>query len=107
MLAAMSATNHPEPTNEALWLQPPPAGPGVLPVPGQQVVPLGGATVPTVATNPSRSGDKTSFTLAIVSLGVGIPLTGIAAGASGSLGLVISWAGIVGVNFVYAWSRRR
>lgn len=102
----MTATNHPEPTNEALWAQPTLANPGVSPLPGQQLAPLGAPAVPAVAASQARGGDKTSFVLAIISLGVGIPLTGIAAATSGSVGLVVCWIGIVGVNFVYAWSRR-
>jgi len=46
--------------------------------------------------------------LAIVSLGVGVPITGIAATTvePALLGVLISWAGIVGVN-VAAGLRRR
>jgi hypothetical protein len=39
-----------------------------------------------------------SFALAIVSLGTGIPITAIAAGTAGVQGIVVAWAGIVGVN---------
>jgi hypothetical protein len=44
------------------------------------------------------SGDGTSFVLAIVSLGTGIPITAIAADAGGVQGMIVAWAGIVGVN---------
>jgi hypothetical protein len=44
------------------------------------------------------SGDGTSFALAIVSLGTGIPITAIAADAGGVQGMIVAWAGIVGVN---------
>jgi hypothetical protein len=42
--------------------------------------------------------DGMSFALAIVSLGTGIPITAIAADAAGVAGIVVAWAGIVGVN---------
>jgi hypothetical protein len=41
------------------------------------------------------------------SIGIGIPLTGIAAGTAGLAGLVVCWLGIVLVNFAYVLSRRR
>ncbi|MCT9930310.1 hypothetical protein N5079_08740 [Planotetraspora sp. A-T 1434] len=44
--------------------------------------------------------------VALGSLGIGIPLTGIAAGNAGTTGLVLSWAGIIAVNLAYAISRR-
>jgi len=47
------------------------------------------------------------FVLAIVSTALGIPLTAIAAGTAGVAGLIVAWIGIVLVNTVYAWSRRR
>jgi hypothetical protein len=40
----------------------------------------------------------TSFVLALVSLGTGIPITAIAADAGGVQGMIVAWAGIVGVN---------
>ena len=45
--------------------------------------------------------------LAIVSLGTGIPITAIAGGTGGIAGILIAWAGIVGVNVAYALSERR
>lgn len=47
--------------------------------------------------------------LAIVSLGVGIPVTGISGTVvdPGLLGVGISWAGIVGLNAIFARSSRR
>jgi hypothetical protein len=42
--------------------------------------------------------DGSSFVLAIVSLGTGIPITAIAAGTAGVQGMIVAWAGIVGVN---------
>ena len=43
--------------------------------------------------------------LSIVSLGTGIPITAIAAEQGGVVGMLVAWAGIVGVNFSFA--RRR
>ena len=47
--------------------------------------------------------DHTPFILAIVSLGVGIPLTGIATQLHGNtlIGIVIIWLGLVLINIVY------
>ena len=43
--------------------------------------------------------------LSIVSLGTGIPITAIAAEQGGVVGMLVVWAGIVGVNF--SFSRRK
>jgi hypothetical protein len=51
--------------------------------------------------------DRTQFVLAIVSLGVGVPLTAIAAGINGLAGLLIAWVGIILVNLIYGWTHRR
>lgn len=47
--------------------------------------------------------------LAIVSLGVGIPIIGISGTVvdPGLLGVGVSWAGIVGINAIFARSHRR
>ena len=45
-----------------------------------------------------RRGRGTRFTLSVASLVMGIPLTAIASESAGITGLVVSWAGIVGVN---------
>jgi hypothetical protein len=49
------------------------------------------------------------FVLGIISLGVGVPITGISATVvdPGILGMVVSWAGIVGVNIAAAINSRR
>ncbi|MBA2530560.1 MAG: hypothetical protein H0V23_00390 [Nocardioidaceae bacterium] len=47
------------------------------------------------------------FVLGVVSLGTGIPISGIAAGTEGLAGLMVAWGGIVGVNAAYALSHRR
>jgi hypothetical protein len=46
------------------------------------------------------SGER--LALAIVSLGTGIPITAIAAEQGGVVGMLVVWAGIVGVNFSFA-----
>lgn len=47
------------------------------------------------------------FALGIVSLGTGIPITAIAGGVAETAGVVLAWAGIVGVNVAFAWGNRR
>lgn len=73
--------------------QPEPPAPAPLPRPPQP---------------PRSSTDHTSFVLAIISIGAGIPLTGIATQLQGSnlLGIVIIWAGLVLINVVYGMRRR-
>jgi len=48
------------------------------------------------------------FVLGIISIGAGIPITAIAATniTPGLLGVIVSWAGIVGVNAVFSLGRR-
>lgn len=43
--------------------------------------------------------------LAIVSLGTGVPITAIAAEQGGVVGILVAWAGIVGVNVANALKR--
>ena len=52
---------------------------------------------------------KQRFVLAIVSLGVGVPITAISAlnVDPGLLGVLVSWAGIVGVNVAAGINSRR
>ncbi|MFJ8044658.1 hypothetical protein ACIRBX_29555 [Kitasatospora sp. NPDC096147] len=45
--------------------------------------------------------------LPIVSLALGIPLSGVAGGTGGVWGLVVCWIGIVGVNMANALSSHR
>ncbi len=49
------------------------------------------------------------FALGIISLGTGVPITAIAATNvdPGLLGVVVAWAGIVGVNLAVNWRGRR
>jgi hypothetical protein len=55
-----------------------------------------------------RTAHRQSFVLGIISLGAGIPITGIAAGTDlGLLGLAVAWAGIVGVNLAHRFTGRR
>lgn len=54
-----------------------------------------------------QSSRSHRFVLGIVSVGAGIPVTGIVAGTHGGLiELAVAWAGIVGVNVAAAWRRR-
>ncbi len=57
----------------------------------------------------ARSAQTQRFALGIVSLGAGVPITAIAATnvTPGLLGVLVGWAGIVGVNVAYAWGSRR
>ncbi len=47
------------------------------------------------------------FVLGIVSLGAGIPITAISGGVADIPGMIIAWAGIVGVNVAAAIGARR
>lgn len=55
-----------------------------------------------------RSARTQRFVLGIISLGIGVPVTAISASnvEPGLLGVVASWAGIVGVNAVFALGNR-
>ena len=55
-----------------------------------------------------QSGRTRQFVLGIISLGVGVPITAIAATNTDPslLGVAVSWLGIVGVNVVHARSNR-
>ncbi len=55
----------------------------------------------------ARGNDGPALALAIVSLGVAIPLSAIAAHTAGITGLVVAWIGIVLVNLAYALGRLR
>ena len=49
------------------------------------------------------------FVLGIISLGVGVPITGISATVvePGLVGMVVAWAGIIGVNVAAAIGQRK
>jgi hypothetical protein len=104
----------PEPSNEELWAQPPTAAYQVpqpaqqvnLPVPQPSPQPPQQPGVVAALEQPGKQNHGV-LALAITSLGVGVPLTAIAVSEAGMGGLVVAWIGIVGVNAVYAWSRRR
>ncbi|MVA74761.1 hypothetical protein GC722_01735 [Auraticoccus sp. F435] len=55
-----------------------------------------------------RTSRTQRFVLGIISLGVGVPVTAISAlnVEPGLLGVAVSWAGIVGVNAVFALGNR-
>ncbi|GAB3822041.1 hypothetical protein [Kribbella italica] len=57
--------------------------------------------------HPSRERDPGGLALAIVSLGVAIPITAVSAQLLGFPGLVVSWAGMVAINFARVLGRRR
>jgi len=101
----MTTSPQREPTNDQLWAQPPAdASPTRH---GQGVAPYTptAASAPVPVAQPYVRQDRTQFVLAIVSLGVSIPLTAAANG--GLQGLVVLWVGIVLLNFVYGWTHRR
>ena len=56
-----------------------------------------------------KTGRTHRFVLAIISLGVGVPITGISASVAepGVLGMAVAWAGIVGVNVAAGINSRR
>ncbi len=47
------------------------------------------------------------FVLSVVSLIVGVPVTGFAGNYADLPGILAGWAGIVAVNLTFAWSQRR
>ncbi len=103
----MSSSDYREPTNEELWPQPPGTQPQAgSAMPGQAMVPHQSAPAPVPVATPPAS-DRTGFVLAILSMVMGIPLSAIASGNAGLAGLLVAWVGIVLVNVVYAWGRRR
>jgi hypothetical protein len=56
-----------------------------------------------------KTSRRQRFVLGIISLGVGIPITAISGEVvePGLLGVIVSWAGIVGVNVAAAINPRR
>jgi hypothetical protein len=57
--------------------------------------------------HPSRETDPGGLALAIVSIVAAIPITAIAADMLGLIGVVVCWAGLVGINFARTSARRR
>jgi len=55
----------------------------------------------------SRPRPVLQFTLSVVSLLAGVPVTGFAANYAGLSGILAGWGGIVAVNLSFAWSQRR
>ncbi len=108
----MSGSGFRVPANDEPWSQPPmsaasgerapisvpnPVHPAPTPYTGGHVQPMPAAGQP--------RPDRTVFTLAIVSLAIGVPLTAIGSAAAGLPGLLVVWVGIVLVNLIYARSR--
>lgn len=60
-----------------------------------------------VRRHPSRETDPGGLALAIVSIVAAIPITAIAADMMGKFGVLICWAGLVGINYARAIARRR
>ncbi|GHE26595.1 hypothetical protein GCM10017673_30600 [Streptosporangium violaceochromogenes] len=56
---------------------------------------------------PPRRGVNPAIPIALGSMGIGVPLTGIAAGAAGTAGLLLAWGGIVAINLAHAAGRWR
>lgn len=56
---------------------------------------------------PQPRANHDALWVAIASMALGIPLTGIAAGTAGTSGLFLAWFGIVLINVAAALSRRR
>ncbi len=53
----------------------------------------------------SRAGQNKQLVLAITSVVMGVPISAFSAGFADLPGLLVSWAGIVGVNLAHAWKR--
>lgn len=60
-----------------------------------------------VGGTPPRKAGNSSIPIALASMGMGIPLTAIAASEAGSAGLLLAWGGIIAINVAHALSRRR
>ncbi|WP_327283735.1 MULTISPECIES: hypothetical protein [unclassified Streptomyces] len=57
--------------------------------------------------SPLEGGFGERFGFAIVTLVLAIPLSAIGAAQAGFKGLLVAWAGVLGVNFVHATKRPR
>lgn len=53
-----------------------------------------------------KERQRRQFTLGMVSLGFGIPLTAISGGIADVTGIALTWAGIAAVNLSFAWQNR-
>ncbi|MBK8458919.1 MAG: hypothetical protein IPL43_00790 [Micropruina sp.] len=107
----MSTPERREPTNEELWAQPPtsaqptPGPQGLAPLP-QAPLPAPLPQLPPPPAFHQQRPDRTPLTLAIASMGLGVPLTAISADQAGLPGMLVVWTGIVLVNWVYGRYRR-
>jgi len=59
-----------------------------------------------VGLKPSRETDPGGLALAIVSIVAAIPITAISADMLGLRGVIVCWAGMVGINFARTIGRR-
>ena len=57
--------------------------------------------------HPNRETDPGGLALAIISIVAAIPITAIAADMIGLIGVIVCWAGLVGINFARTSARRR
>ncbi len=55
----------------------------------------------------SSGWDSQGLVIALVSLGVSVPVTALAAITTDVRSVLVVWAGIVGVNLANAWGRRQ
>jgi len=53
-----------------------------------------------------RGGERSSALIVLGSMGLGIPLTTIAAAQAGTAGLLLAWGGIIVINFIHVLGRR-
>ena len=60
-----------------------------------------------VAVEAEKTAATRRFVLGIVSVGAGIPITAISAAMTDLPGLMVAWAGIIGVNVAHALGSRR
>ncbi|MBG0832067.1 hypothetical protein HS041_30650 [Planomonospora sp. ID67723] len=84
---------------------------GAAPYPGQPYPgqPYPGQPYPGQPYKKQKKSGNPSIPIALGSLGIGIPLTGIAAGEAGFAGLLLAWGGIVTINIAHAignWRHR-
>lgn len=78
---------------------------------GADLEPTADTAPPTVPPSVGGLADPAAgtqqFVLGLASLATGIPITAIAVESAGLPGLVIVWAGLVGINIAHGRARRR
>lgn len=53
-----------------------------------------------------QGGGRSSALIVLGSMGMGIPLTAIAAAEAGAAGLLLAWGGIIAINFAHVLGHR-